>query len=251
MLNFSNDSFQLNSDNYITFTDIANVYILPLICLLSIMSNISSICVILNMRLKKDPVNQYILISSICNLIALILTSFTFLIRCGSLCRTSCSFSSKVYELYIHLYISNIVIQFSLLLDAMFTFNRLISFSNYKFKSKKWYMLLNKFKYGPMLILSVLTNVPIYLIVREIEPNSSYSCFRIVTNESGKGSVMKGFLLVLALFRGTLLLILIFCMNIAIQYNFSNFITKKKKVMSISSIVIKPSTFSFLKYLNC
>ncbi len=245
--NTSNHSIFVN--DYTSFTDIANVYILPIVCLISILSNILSISVVMNMGIKKDPVNQYILISSICNLVTLILTSFTFLIRCGNLCQTSCKFSSKAYELYVHLYVSNIIIQFNILLDAIFTFNRLISFSNYKFKTKKWYMMLNKFKYVPMLILSALTNVPIYLIVRDIVSSVDNSCcFKIITNATGKSSAMKGFLFVLALFRGALILILIFCMNIIIQYKFTSFIIKKNKIMTISAIVLKPSIYTIKRY---
>lgn len=243
MFNFTNTSFI--SDYYTTFTDIANVYILPLICLTSIILNFISVMVILNMGFKKDPLNQYILVSSICNFITLILTSFTFLLRCGNLCQISCKFGSKVYELYVHLFFSNILIQFNLLLDAMFTFNRLISFSNYKFKNKKWFLNLLKLKYGPMLILPILTNMPIYLIVRDITDINDHSCFRIVTNETGKNPVMKSFLLCLALFRGAILLLLIFCMNIMIQYKFSNFITKKNKVMTISTINKQTSILIF------
>jgi len=99
-----------------------------------------------------------------------------------------------------------------------------------------------------MLILPILTNMPIYLIVRDIVEINDHSCFRIVTNETGKNPVMKIFLLFLALFRGAILLLLIFSMNIMIQYKFSNFITKKNKVMAISTIN-KPTSILIFQFL--
>ena len=250
MSNFTNFNNTRMVDNF-SFTDIANIYILPFVCFFSIVLNCMSIITVVNIGIKKDLVNQYIFISSICSNFALILTSFTFVIRCGALCETSCKFSSKVYELYFHLYTANIMIEFNLILDAFFTFNRLIAFANYKFKTNKCYIIIDKIKYPLMIVFPILNNFPIYLLVRNVfEKNDQPSCFEIARNELGKSIAMKIVLASLALLRGVVLITIIFFMNCTIQYKFYSFMTKKNRILTISALVIKPSIHCIYKNKN-
>ena len=113
-MEFFNDTSSLSSKVY----DYTNVFALPTICLIGIITNLLSI-VIISKIMRNETIYFYMLINSISELLFLAISFFTFLFRCGLLCSVGYTYESKWYELYIY----------SLFVCSLITFIALLNIS--------------------------------------------------------------------------------------------------------------------------
>lgn len=231
-----------NSTDFLStiITDIANVFVLPPLCLIGMLLNLICIIVILQPELKGE-IYSFMLFHSICDFIFLLICFFTFIIRCGSFCKHSYTYGAKTYELFIYLFIGNSFLQFDTLIDILVSFNRLNSFSlNYKNPTSS----INKFKGFDLkskcillIICSLLLNAPSYLITRSVQKigllqTQNYEpIYSIATNWIGENVLITSLLFILSLSRGFLLLMLLFVLNIIIGCKFKKHMEQKRRVM--------------------
>ena len=244
-------------------SDISNVYILPPLCLLGIIFNTITLFVLIKSNLKKE-IFRFILITTVCDLCFLVINSFTFLIRCGSLCATGYTFSSKFYELYVHLYIGNTFLLFGTLLNIIVSLSRFFSLSAKSTKSK-FEKLRFEIKCFGLILVSLIVNAPSYLISRsvqllgylefrtQIDANTTQlnyeALYSATTNDIGKNAVLTSFLFVLTVFRGLFLLILLFVINVLIGYKFAKYLENKKKIMPFPLSVNSTNSKYFFVFL--
>lgn len=232
-------------------TDIANVFVLPPICVFGIVLNIFCIIVVSRKELSGE-LYTFILFHSICDLIFLVINVFTCIVRCGIYCAYGYAFLSKVWELYIHLFTGNSFLLFGTGLDIVVAFNRLFSFSSTQPKLIDRFNKIDlKIKCLVLAILSALANTPSYIITRNVQLigylESSYydsgdnstdvsfqPLYQALTNALGKSEPMIVFLFVLTLFRGVIPLFALFFINLVIAYRFKMHVKKKRKIVPIA-----------------
>lgn len=234
-------------------SDIANVFVLPPICFTGFLLNLICLIVIMKPELKGE-VYTFIMFHSFCDLIFLFINFFTFIIRCGVFCNYGYSFLSKLWELYVHLFIGNSFLLFGTLLDIIVSVNRLSSFSS---TQSRIIVRLNKIDFRIKCVIltfiSLVANLPSYVITRNVtivgflevpyfvNSNSTTEfvykeLYQALTNSLGKNQLMVTFLFILTLFRGLIPLLFLFLINIFIGYKFRLHIKKKRQVIHTSTI---------------
>lgn len=151
------------------FVDYSNVFILPIICYFGIFT--SFICLLVTFKNNEDSSKpnaktlDYIFINSSIDFIFLVLQSFLFIIRCGALCPHGYTYTAKIYEYYIYLYVGYILVSSQVFLNIYVSFDRLKMFSAQKSKKKP----MNIFKvYGICLGASILANAYPFLIFKQV-----------------------------------------------------------------------------------
>lgn len=99
-------------------------FIYPIICLIGVCTQ--SINIAIFVRLKKDRLNKYCLVHSISYFFYTLICSFSFLIRCGSLCNgsTSSTYLAKFYEHFVFDYITSVLAIFSIMIETRLSFER-------------------------------------------------------------------------------------------------------------------------------
>lgn len=160
------------------FVDYSNVYLLPSICYIGILTNI--VCLLVTF--KRDDSNaktlDFILINSFIDLLFLIIESFLFIIRCGVLCTHGFSYGAKVYEMYMFIFAGYVLVTSQVLLNIFVSYDRLRMFSAKKYNRKQ----MNIFKiYTICFIISLFANTPPYLGLKEIVP---FGIFKPDTNNN-------------------------------------------------------------------
>src|SRR5579883_1417340 len=113
-LNNSTASSSSSSSNRLL--DFTNVFLLPPICLLGAILNALCIWVVANLP---GELYAFIMCHSICDLAFLFINMFTCVIRCGAYCPYGDAYVSKIWELYVHLYVGNTFLLFGIGLDIV------------------------------------------------------------------------------------------------------------------------------------
>lgn len=254
--------------------DIANVFVLPPICIVGIALNAACITVVAQKELNGE-LYSFIMFHSICDLIFLFINTFTCIIRGGIYCPYTYAFLSKVWELYVHLFTGNSFLLFGTGLDIVVSFNRVFSFSSTRPKLiEKFNRIDLRIKCLVLAVISIVANLPSYVITRNVFLIGYLQHFELVnltssgnnsieewilssneplyqaqTNPLGKNEFMVGFLFVLTLFRGVIPLFVLFFMNIVIGYKFRSHLKQKAKIVFVATLKRKFLYF-FLKQMN-
>lgn len=155
----SSSNNNLTSSNSIDF---CYTYIIPIICLIGILTNATDI-IVFSSRNLKDITFKYLRINALANLIYLLISFFLFSARCGIYCSFSKTYAAQIYMYFFYSYIKGI---FALLSNCILIFigvrhylivtNKSLSFFNY-------YRLIIAF----LFVFSSLLNSP-SLFTREI-----------------------------------------------------------------------------------
>lgn len=248
-------------------TDVANVFVLPPICIAGIVLNAACIAVVAQRELNGE-LYSFIMFHSICDLIFLFINTFTCIIRCGVYCPYAYTFAAKVWELYFHLFTGNSFLLFGTGLDIVVSFNRIFSFSSTRPKLIEQFNKTDlRIKCLVLAVISAIANLPSYVITRNVfligylehfelisnsSVNSNHSSsssssgeewvlasyeplYQAQTNPIGKNQFMVGFLFVLTLFRGVIPLFVLFFMNIIIGWKFRSHLKKKAKIIPMAA----------------
>jgi hypothetical protein len=226
--------------------DLGNVFILPFINMFGVIANTLCIIVFSSNRFKSE-VYVFMLISSICDFILALSWFSSFIIRCGVYCNVGYSYAAKLYEQIIYLYLGNTCLSFTIFNDLYLSFTKLFSLSNKM--SKRTYLIQHRNKIiFVLIVVSVLINIPVYLISREVtligyliirkdQINSNDSAIYLKSLYSVKNNFIANdtngriFLLILTIMRGLFLLILLAIINIIILYKFKTYIVKKIELL--------------------
>lgn len=231
-------------DLSLKLVDIANIFVLPFLCAIGIVLNLASIFVILKLTLKTE-LYQFMFLNSFVDLLFFIFSIFMALVRCGRYCSLGYTYLSKIYELYIYLYVGNVLLMFITLLNLFTSFNRLISFS--KLIVTKPSIVSFRIKLLVLLLISIVSNLPNYVltrnviqigILRKLEQNSNnstvYSAEGIYSVESIKFSLIgavKAILFIINLARGFLLMIILFILNVMIAVKLKLHLNRKSEML--------------------
>lgn len=157
------------------FFDYSNVYVLPSICIFGLATSLISIIVAVK-RDDREPSTKansnkksfdYILLNSIIDFLFLLIELFVVVVRCGVLCPYGNKYGSKVYEIYIYLYVGYVLATSQLLLSIYIAYDRLSMFSAAASNKKQ----MSIFRvYSVCLLVSLLANLSPYLLSREVIP---------------------------------------------------------------------------------
>ena len=221
--------------------DYSNVFVLPSICAIGIVTNIINIVVFAERKLlsnkNKNLMEKYMFINSITDLVFLFIEFFLVIIRCGNLCPLGYEFSSKIYELYVYLFVGYTIISFQLLLDISVSLNRLFSFSATNSKSKEISFLIKCliFMFVAFIINfpNTLSNEVAKLGLLELKENNftRYETLYMVNiKDDFKTSLIKAFLVIFSIIKEPILFVSLLIINIIVAFKFRKHLNMKKKL---------------------
>ena len=142
------DYFELLNDAYWAF-------VLPLICVASLVSNLVSIT-IFNRLKAKNIVYKFMFCNCVCDSAYLICVSFVFVIRCGQFCQLKDSYSAKFYHNYIYMYLADSFSLYSSCIDIITSMQRIVFLTNRSLPKRLNVNVL----LGALLVASFLLNIP-------------------------------------------------------------------------------------------
>jgi hypothetical protein len=242
-LQIYNNSRQLST----LFTDYSNVVLLPSISLFGIVTNLISIKVALKLN-KNQLMNLYILFDSILNLLLSLITVFLGITRCGSLCPFGYKYISKLYDLYLYLYIKHSILFLSHALKSLIALNRLCAFSA---KSCCFKIDIRNFKILSvvLLILALLMQAFLFLYIRYInkfgvliyknENDSSFDYeFLYKIDQKIFSSTPRLIVLAMLLLEDLFLTIVLFFIDALILIKFHFYSKNKQNKFSNTGIIV-------------
>ena len=151
--------------NIDTYLDIYWTFILPVICLFSIVTNLINIKVFYALK-SKNIIYKYMLYNSLSNVAYLLTVVFVFVIKCGRFCEDlKDSYIAKVYHQYIFIFLSNSLGLFCLFTEIVISMQRIIFIKNV---SRKWCCSINFVLIG-LLVFSFAFNLP-HVFLAQIKP---------------------------------------------------------------------------------
>ena len=234
----------------VRFVDYGNVYVLTTTSLFGMLTNILCIIIICHLD-KKDFMNKFMLAYSVLNFEFHLVNIFVGVIRCGALCAYGYTYGSKIYELYVYLFSQNVILLTCILLDLCISLNRLASFSN----KTSLCLIIKKENFVrvfmSIFVVSIMVTCVCYLIPREVDKlgwlvllnnnnNTNVSSveykalYQITPNMYGQMNSVKIFLFTLNVIRGSLLLVILFVLNVVVVYKYSTHL--KRKELKFSNI---------------
>ena len=230
----------------ITINDYFNTYILPIICLFGIVTNIVNIIVFKQTKMDND-ITKYFITNSCCGLAFLSTQVFLFIFRCGNLCPYQYNYGAKLYEKYIYGYIGYVIYNFCLLLDISTSLKRFSSFqigtNNKKLK------ISFELKCVIFLIISLLICLPhiIYLKIEVIgklaindkKLNTTYEMLYDLNPSFQNDFITKTIIFIVRIIRGCGLYVLLLILNVLIAYKLKKHISKKKNMVLIAKKYLK------------
>ena len=148
-----------------------NWYLLiPTFCITGIITNIFNALVFLNPRMK-DPSFKYMLAISISEIVYLSSNSFLFVTYCENDCPINSFYSTQIYSLFIHEYVSRSMAIYNILVDIFLSIQRFMILKNKPHldaKSHNWLLII-------LLLIAFLYYLPItfFKTINPIYNNSS------------------------------------------------------------------------------
>ena len=213
-------------DLSLLINDIGWTFLLPLICLLSLIANLINISVLFKLRRHKNNTYNYIFLKSITNSIYLFFCFFVFIFRCGIFCNNlKHLYITKFYQLYIFNYLTSCFGMYDLLIELLITITRFLTLLR---NTQMTRSISNLVLFGSLLIsfLFYLPNLFCFQIIQDDEINNRYK-IKIISNKSlnviqildTAGISVRGLLIIFLMVFINLLSFLKFNQNISIVYN--------------------------------
>ena len=208
---------ELMIDSYWTF-------VLPLVCLFSLCTNMISIIVFRSLK-SRNNIYKYMLVNSIADQVYLMCVVFIFIARCGQFCDMKDTFLAKFYFHYIYTYGANSVALFSIFIEIGVMLQRFATLRNKTFlKNTNIKLVL-----ACLLTFCFLFHVPQLSTfeIRHSNRTMNYSWFGKTVYERINVARLKSFpirnyLMILSIFRFILILVIVILLNCL-----SSFLLKK------------------------
>ena len=219
------------------YYDFFNRYLVPIICSIGLTTNLVSIFVLIKTGLK-EQIFKYMLVSLMMDFWFLVLHFFKFLTHCGSLCAYSSNEKSvQIFELYFQLFIGNVLITFSSLLDITVSLDRMFSFDSWYFKVFR--KISFRIRCLVLIVVSILINGLIYpgtRSVQQLKLNNSESfkdLFTIKHTYTGllKEPIVEFVVFLCSILRGSFLCFIVLVVNIIICYRLKEKAKAKNRVL--------------------
>lgn len=233
--------------------DYSNVYLLPLVCLFGMITSLISIVVILTRnppffaRLLKRELHalnktlDYILLNSLIDFTFLLVESFLFIIRCGTLCPHGFTYTAKFYEIYVYLYLGYVLI------GAQVFLNIYVAFDMLQMLNAKTYVSQGRgLIYVVTLIcvtMSITVNLPVFLLSKQIVPfgiympngpNSTHSelLYTSVIRPGFETRLAQDLLTLCLVIKNPVMYISLVVLNILVIKRYRKYIKSKKTLVS-------------------
>ena len=212
-------------------------YVLPLICFTGfIFEVISSMTFIKITKNNQNAIYKYLLYYSISDALALLIYSFVGIFKCGVHCNTDKTFMAKAYELYVYLFVGNVLNTLSVFIDIKIALDRYLLMSKNASRTLFNRIPPKRVVFG-FFLASILLNTP-YLFVYEIEQklNSIYIIknethfkydYKIIKSNFFSNKSNNNMLVMIEISKDVLLLMFVFTINLLISLSFKKQLKKK------------------------
>lgn len=232
--------------------DYSNMFLLPAICVFGILTSALNLFILAKTGITEN-IHLYMLIGAVSDFSYLVTQVLIAWFRCGQLCPYSYSYWSKVYELYVYLYLGYVIVTFSALVDISVSIDRILLFSsNHNILSRRRFAV----RCVILFITAAALVLPDYALAREIVPkgiliqpvsgidNSTSYAYSIIYSKAMKKSwlvpSLQISLTVLSLAKGPILIGTVLIMCVILVLKLRNHQKRKNK------ITVTASEFSFL-----
>ena len=227
-----------------TIRDVYWTFVLPGICIFSILTNILNTIVFSKMK-TKNHVYKLMLYNSVANLAYLLTVVFVFIIRCGQFCQIKDTYLAKFYTHYIYMYTANSISLFSAFIEVAITIQRYFFLTNRSLLKK----FKKKFIFGPLLVFAFVFYLP---QLSTFEIKLVYVNENVTLNTTGekvyvrenivrhKKFLIRNLLAFQTGFRLLLIVVLIFFLNF-LAYNLFKKYESMKAKETILNVPNKPS----------
>jgi hypothetical protein len=232
------------------FADYFNVFVLPTICLIGMLTSLATWIVALRIK-KRDHILKYILTNSLIDFSFLMTQIFLPIFRCGTLCPFGYRYAAKFYELYIYLFFGYVLITFQAIFNFKMTLERLKIFSNGPrhlsnaiTQRARTPNETSIFQLIVFFIVAILINAPNYLFSKEIIPFGIYKSnetmhhqevlYRRNIRELFKTEISETLLIILAIIASPGFYMVTGVLNTLVAVKFRNFV-KNKRAMTVAS----------------
>lgn len=229
----------------IRFADYMNVYVLPLVSLFGMITNLINIVVTFGLK-TRDHAISYILVNSLLDFVLLSTQFFVFLIRCGTLCPYNYTYAAQFYEQYVYVYFANNLVTGQAVYNTFMSYERLQFFRNNLVKRAEsdQNRVINKLITVLVYVVALVPNA-VFISFREIYPFGVYrrsngSNSSGITIDGDEILYRRGFLtglnptlnnvvtIIAILVKSPLFYVIVGYLNVKIAIRFRHFIAKKK-----------------------
>lgn len=219
------------NDDIVKLSDFYWTYILPSISIFSLVTNSINIFVFIRLR-SQNPIYKYMLINSLTNFVYSFICSFVFLMKCGQFCKQEKTFISRVYEIYLFYYFSNVLDIFNILVEIIIATQRYTIVSNKIIPVKMPIRFILLF----LLIFSALYCLPVLIWEEVITKVNSFS--QETMSESNKEDLDNKYKIlfgVLSSIRCLFFLALLILINLFTLLRFKTQVKQKKMMKNIAT----------------
>lgn len=231
-------------------SDYSNVYVLPTICFLGILTNALTILVAVDKKIRSSNIFKYIIVMAISDIVYMLSQSPLFIIRCGTLCPYGYSRLAKMYELYVFWFVGYSIISFQFLLDMSISIERLIIFFKVNANSRQFANMFYR-RCLLFLVIGIILNIPGNILSMEVEPlgilqrnnntNDDVLLYAKFVKPSYETPSLELMLTIVALLKEPLLVVLLCLLNILVMFKFKQHMKRKSLVLrsrSLSEILL-------------
>lgn len=224
--------------------DIVNTYVLASISVLGSITNIMSLCVLIKCYVKtRGKMYAFLILASLANFTKMSTSIPLCIFRCGTLCSTGYNYYSKIYELYIYLFVGNSAKVYVILVYISSSLDRLISFSPELMRKYERVVSL-RLVFIFWFIVSFAVNYPDYILTRNVTEigrlvavngtnngtQQFQSLFSVTSNSIGQTSSMRLILYVLNVLRRFAILVVLLVINLAVCVKFTRHLKNKRRI---------------------
>jgi hypothetical protein len=225
---------ELSTSNLV---DIVNVFILPLIAINSLITNLLCMIVFSNKFLFQHSTYKYLFYVSFSDFMFSLINSLIGIMRCGSLCSYGYNYWLKCYEIYVFLFVGRVFEVSGLLVDIKLSVSRLFAFKNRslsqnnkkieRFKSNILVtLLIGSIVMGSYSILSKQPRLFGYLN-NNINQTDSIELYSIGFNSIGNIDYIKHIVTAMLVFKGIILLNILSIINLIVFFKYRSHMNKK------------------------
>ena len=221
------------------FVDKVNVFILPIIAVNSLITNLLCMIVFSNKVLFRNPTYKYLFYVSLSDFIYSLINSFIGIMRCGSLCPYGYNYWLKMYEIYIFQFFARVFEVSGVLIDIKLSLSRLFAFKKQSSSSKK-----NRYKLNIIisLLIGSIIICPYSTLTKEVRlfgylNNSHHNnhtnsmpieLYSITLNSIGRTDYGKQIVIIFLVFKGIILQNILSIINLIVFIKFRSHIKTKK-----------------------
>ena len=212
--------------------DIYWTFILPLICMYSIITSLINLLVFASLK-SKNIIYKIMLYNSISDIGYLVSVMFVFVIRCGQFCdNLKDSYMAKLYHHYIFMFVANSLALFGILIEILISMQRIFFLMNRTFinRSKINLTLIGFLLFSFVFCVPQLFSFEIKQITRVTKLNVTRLIYVRENVTPHMSYLFRNLFGIQHAFRLILIIFLIFTLNFLTYYLFKKHANKKRQL---------------------